>query len=63
MRGLKTQKYIIYLSNGLEMALYEHNELLKVFSLALLAESPTDYAINVTVKYFEILHSLLTIYN
>jgi hypothetical protein len=64
MRGLKTQKYRIYLSNGLEMALNEHIELLKILFLTLLAESPTDHAINVTVKYFgRMFNSLLTIYN
>ena len=63
MLGLKTQKYRVYLSNGPEMALNDHIELLKVLFLTLLAGSPTDDAINITVKYFEILHSLLTIYN
>ena len=49
MLGLKTQKYRVYLSNGPEMALNDHIELLKDLFLTLLAGSPTDDAIS---KYY-----------
>jgi len=63
MRGLKNQRYRLFLNTGLEMSLNEHIELLTILFLTILAEDPREHGINVTVKYFKIPHSQLIIYD
>ena len=50
MRGLK-KKYKIILSEGIVVEVNEHLELLVIFFLTLLAQNPSEHAVNATVKY------------